>query len=420
MLGLSTSGAAGSEPAASSAWANSDLWETGFWSSGPPTNTPASTQAKTNNVTRARIGGSSLLSRKNVSTTDLPKSAARLPTDRKLATAGLLGGLCRGGRLSRSRGRGLDPGGYTLGLEVDVGLYLHQQGHLQRDVPRGGLFRLLGRLDGARVLFVDELDATITDVGHRHEPREVTHSQQEVLHFIVGPIELHCNRDNLVVATTGRRGRVSWLYQELGHARGASDLLNLDDERGYLRLRRDSLAKFEELAFDLGGVAPDFLELVYLLLYLVELGLFIVTRRGLFVEVSQKRTQKQEIEDNNENDYSERPEDEQVTVVTAHRRPAPVRFAYRSLAAPRRRSALAISRVRSEPRLPASSSWDPSSSFTSVPFSPTIVTSSEATSKLTALPLAGFSNDLRAALSRSALARYCRLSIRTTKSATFS
>src|SRR5215210_860553 len=419
MLGLSTSGAAGSESAASSAWANSDLWETGFWSSGPPTNTPASTQAKTNNVTRARIGGSSLLSRKNASTTDLPKSAARLPTDRKLATAGLLGGLCRGGRLSRSRGRGLDPGGYTLGLEVDVGLYLHQQGHLQRNLPRSGLLPWLGRLDGARVLFVDELDATITDVGYRHESREVTHSQQEVLHFIVGPIELHCNRDNLVVATTSRRGRVSRLYQELRHARGARDLLHLDDERGYLRLRRNPLAELEELAFDLGGITPDFLELVYLLLYLVELGLLIVTRLGLLVEVSEKRTEKQEIEDDDENYYSERPEDEQVTIVTAHRRPGPARLAFRSWAAPRRRSAWATSRVRSDPLLPASSSWDPSSSLTSVPFSPTIVTSSEATSKLTALAVAGL-NDFRAALSRSALARYCRLSIRTTKSATFS
>src|SRR3712207_8167711 len=50
---------------------------------------------------------------------------------------------------------------------------------------------------------------SVTPPCHRHEPREVTHSQQEVLHFIVGPIELHCNRDSLVVATTGRRDRVS-------------------------------------------------------------------------------------------------------------------------------------------------------------------------------------------------------------------
>src|SRR3712207_2515444 len=132
---------------------------------------------------------------------------------------------------------------------------------------------------------------SVTPPCNRHEPREVTHSQQEVLHFIVGPIELHCNRDNLVVATTGRRGRVSGLYQELGHARGARDLLHLDDERGYLRLRRDSLTQFEELAFDLGGITPDFLELVYLLLYLVELGLLIVTRLRLLVEVSEKRTE---------------------------------------------------------------------------------------------------------------------------------
>jgi hypothetical protein len=73
--------------------------------------------------------------------------------------------------------------------------------------------------------------------------------------------------------------------------------------------------------------------------------------------------------------------------------------------------------VLNDPSPAANSSCDAPSIFTSVPFSPAIVTSAEATVKLTGefceLPC-------RVATSSSALARYCRLSIRTTKSATFS
>ena len=78
---------------------------------------------------------------------------------------------------------------------------------------------LLGRRYGTRVLIIDGFGlATVTDVGYRHQPGEVTRSQQKVLHLIVGPIELHCNRYGLVVATSGRRGSISWFDHELGHA----------------------------------------------------------------------------------------------------------------------------------------------------------------------------------------------------------
>ena len=90
--------AALSDPAAAiayrapSAWAISDLCATGFWSSVPPRNTPARTQAKTNNASRARTGGSNLLSRRKVSAKPLSRSATRCGTHHRLATASNLGG----------------------------------------------------------------------------------------------------------------------------------------------------------------------------------------------------------------------------------------------------------------------------------------------------------------------------------------
>src|SRR5215208_646587 len=156
MLGLTTSGAAGSDPAASPfACAKSALCSTGFLSPVLPMNTPARTQANTNNASRARIGGSNLLSRRNVSTTPLPRSAARRPTHRKLATGGLLCGLCRSSRLRRSRRCRFRTRRHALRLEVDVSFYLHRQirfhGRTQRRAlcPSGGSG---GLLDIARVV----------------------------------------------------------------------------------------------------------------------------------------------------------------------------------------------------------------------------------------------------------------------------
>src|SRR5215217_5167789 len=283
MLGLTTSGAAGSDPAASPfACAKSALCATGFWSPVLPMNTPARTQANTNNASRARIGGSNLLSRRNVSTTPLPRSAARRPTHRKLATGGLLS------RLRRSRRCRFRTRRHALRLEVDVSFYLHRQirfhGRTQRRAlcPSGGSG---GLLDIARVVFTDDRVAAVCNVGYRHQPGEVTRSHQEVLHLIVCPIELHCNGYDLVVATTGRGDRRFRVDRELGHLGSVGDLLDLDDERRNLRLGRDSLAEFEELAFDIRGISLDLLELVYLLLQLVELGLFVLPRLGLFVKI---------------------------------------------------------------------------------------------------------------------------------------
>src|SRR5215217_9225228 len=144
MLGLTTSGAAGSDPAASPfACAKSALCATGFWSPVLPTNTPARTQAKTNNARRARIGGSNLLSRRNVSTIPLPRSAARRPTHRKLATTRPFCGLFWSSRLRRGRRCGFRAGRHTLRLEIDVGLYLHRQPRLHGWVQRRALLRRL-------------------------------------------------------------------------------------------------------------------------------------------------------------------------------------------------------------------------------------------------------------------------------------
>ena len=59
------------------------------------------------------------------------------------------------------------------------------------------------------MLFIDGFGlATVTNVCYRYQPGEVTRSQQEVLHLVVGPIELHCNRYDTIVATTGRHCRI--------------------------------------------------------------------------------------------------------------------------------------------------------------------------------------------------------------------
>jgi hypothetical protein len=100
-----------------------------------------------------------------------------------------------------------------------------------------------------------------------------------------------------------------------------------------LRLRGYSLAEFEKLALDLRGVAPDFLELVNLLLHLLKLCLFVLPRLGLFVEPLQERTQKEEVVADDDNHYSKYPEDEYVTIVATHRCPRPACLAYCSPAA---------------------------------------------------------------------------------------
>ena len=70
------------------------------------------------------------------------------------------------------------------------------------------------------------------------------------------------------------------------------------------------------------------------MLQLIELGLFVLALLGPIVERSKKRTQKEEIEADDDNHYSQRPEDEYVTVVAVHRLPCPLRLAGCSLAAP--------------------------------------------------------------------------------------
>ena len=135
-------------------------------------------------------------------------------------------------------------------------------------------------------------------------------------------------------ATTGRRGSISWFDHELGHTGGVCDLLYLDDERRNLRLRRDPLAEFEELAFDLRGLAPYFLEFVYLLLHLLELGLFVLPRLGLLVQTLEKWTQEEKVVADDDDHNSKYPQDEDVTIVATHRRPRPVCLVYCSPAAP--------------------------------------------------------------------------------------
>ena len=64
------------------------------------------------------------------------------------------------------------------------------------------------------------------------------------------------------------------------------------------------LAQLQELAFDVGRVAPGFLEVVDVLLDLRELGLFAFSRLRLLVEPLQERAQKEEVVDDDEQHYA--------------------------------------------------------------------------------------------------------------------
>src|SRR5215210_5025081 len=139
-------------------------------------NAPASIQARTNKASTARTGGSTLLSRRNASTNPVPRSARRCPIQRNLAPTSRLRGLLRGGRFRYDGRRYLTRGGVRR-LEVDVGLYLNTEFRLHGRVERRGLAHRLGRLDGTRVLGVEQGIATVSDVGHAHQPGEVTRSQ---------------------------------------------------------------------------------------------------------------------------------------------------------------------------------------------------------------------------------------------------
>src|SRR5215210_4023235 len=136
-------------------------------------NAPASIQARTNKASTARTGGSTLLSRRNASTNPVPRSARRCPTQRNLAPTSRLRGLLRGGRLRYDGRRYLTRGGVRP-LEVDVGLYLNQELRLHGRVQGRCFAPGLGLLDGTRVLGVDQGVATVCEVGHCHQPGEVT------------------------------------------------------------------------------------------------------------------------------------------------------------------------------------------------------------------------------------------------------
>jgi hypothetical protein len=95
-------------------------------------------------------------------------------------------------------------------------------------------------------------------------------------------------------------------------------LLYLHNEGGYLFLLGNALGVFEDLALNLGGVAPSVLQLGYALLEPGELLLFL---HALVVAVQillPQRAKKQEIVGNGEHDQYEYPQDEDVAVGAVH------------------------------------------------------------------------------------------------------
>ena len=106
--------------------------------------------------------------------------------------------------------------------------------------------------------------------------------------------------------------------RELGDVGFFGDFLYLDHEGGDFVLGGEAFGVFEDLAFDVGSVAPDVLELGYRSFELGFLGFFagplIVPGEILLPQGAEE----QEVVGDREQDQDQGPQDEDVPIVAVH------------------------------------------------------------------------------------------------------
>jgi hypothetical protein len=174
------------------------------------------------------------------------------------------------------------------------------------------------RLDRTRVFRIDDGDATIGNVVDRHQTGQVVRAPRKVLQFLVRSFKGHCNRYDRIVAAARRGTWGPGHDRELRDARGTGDLLYLDHQGWDLGFFRDPLAVFQELAFDLRGVALHLFEPGDIMLQVRQLGLLLGALLRPLVEAVQEGAEQQEVITDDEEQDDQEAEDQDVPVAAVH------------------------------------------------------------------------------------------------------